>query len=159
MSAIHKKNVLRHLLRVPIYLYRWGLGPLFGKRFLLLTHTGRRTGLRHQVVLEVMEYREKGPEAVVMSGFGRSSDWLRNVEATPNEEVVIGTRHFQASHRFLSEEEAVNVVRDYELRNRFMTPLVRWVLSRLLGWRYRGSEDERRRLVGQLPLIAFRPRS
>ena len=92
MSAIHQNSVLRHLLRAPVYLYRWRLGPLFGKRFLLLTHTGRRTGLRHQVVLEVMEYREKGPEAVLMSGFGRNSDWLRNIETTPNEEVVIGSR-------------------------------------------------------------------
>jgi hypothetical protein len=70
MSTIPNKNVLRHLLRAPVYLYRWRLGPLFGKRFLLLTHTGRRTGVRHQTVLEVMEYREEGPEAVVMSGFG-----------------------------------------------------------------------------------------
>jgi deazaflavin-dependent oxidoreductase (nitroreductase family) len=158
MSAIHKKSVLWHLLRAPVYLYRWRLGPLFGKRFLLLTHTGRRTGVRHQTVLEVMEYRKAGPEAVVMSGFGRDSDWLRNIETTPNEEVVIGSAHFQASHRFLGEEEAVNVVRNYERRNRLMVPLVRWVLSRLLGWRYRGSEDDRRRLVGQLPLVAFRPR-
>src|SRR5579864_5175284 len=118
MSTIQKKSVLQHLLRAPVYLYRWRLGPLFGKRFLLLTHTGRRTGIRHQTVLEVMEYREEGSEAVVMSGFGRNSDWLRNIEATLNEEVVIGTRHFQASHRFLCEEEAVNVVRNYELRNR-----------------------------------------
>jgi hypothetical protein len=42
-SAIHKKSLFRHLLRAPVYLYRWRLGPLFGKRFLLLTHTGRRT--------------------------------------------------------------------------------------------------------------------
>jgi deazaflavin-dependent oxidoreductase (nitroreductase family) len=159
MSAVHKNSVLRHLLQAPVYLYRWRLGPLFGKRFLLLTHTGRRTGIRHQTVLEVMEYREVGPEAVVMSGFGWNSDWLRNIEATPNDEVVIGFRHFLASHRFLSEEEGVNVVRNYELRNRFMTPLVRRVLSQLLGWRYRGCEGDRRRLVAQLPLIAFRPRS
>jgi len=159
MSTIQKKSVLRHLLRAPVYLYRWRLGPLFGKRFLLLTHTGRRTGVRHQTVLEVMEYREAGPESIVMSGFGRNSDWLRNIEAAPNEEVVIGASHFQASHRFLSEEEAVKVVSNYELRNRFMAPLVRWVLSRLLGWRYSGSDDDRLRLVKQLPLIAFRPRS
>jgi deazaflavin-dependent oxidoreductase (nitroreductase family) len=159
MSAIHKNSVLRHLLRAPVYLYRWRLGRLFGKRFLLLMHTGRHTGIRHQTVLEVMEYREEGPEAVVMSGFGWNSDWLRNIETSPNEEVVIGASHFQASHRFLSEEEAVNVVRNYELRNRFMAPLVRRVLSQLLGWPYRGSEDDRRRLVAQLPLIAFRPRS
>jgi deazaflavin-dependent oxidoreductase (nitroreductase family) len=124
-SAIRKKSLFRHLLRAPVYPYRWRLGPLFGKRFLLLTHTGRRTGVRHQTVLEVMEYSKEGPEAVVMSGFGRNSAWLRNIEATPNQEVVIGARQFQASHRFLSEEEAVNVVRNYELRNRFMAPLVR----------------------------------
>ena len=38
-----------------------------------------------------------------------------------------------------------------------MAPIVRRVLSRLLGWRYDGSEDARRRLVCQLPLVAFRP--
>ena len=135
------------------------LGPLFGKRFLLLTHTGRRTGVRRQTVLEVMDYRREGPEAVVMSGFGRDSDWLCNIEATPGEEVTVGSAHFQASHRFLGEDEAVNVVRNYERRNQFMAPLVRWVLSRLLGWPYRGAEDDRRRLVEQLPLIAVRPRT
>jgi hypothetical protein len=96
---------------------------------------------------------------MVMIGFGWNSDWLRNIETTPSEEVVISTRHFQASHRFLAEEEAVNVVENYERRNRLVASLVRWVLSRLLGWQYRGSTDDRRRLVGQLPLIAFRPRS
>jgi hypothetical protein len=94
-----------------------------------------------------------------MSGFGPNFDWLRNIETNSNEEVVIGSRHFQASHRFLEEEEAVNVVENYERRNRLIASLVRWVLSRLVGWRYRGSTDDRRRLVGQLPLIAFRPRS
>ncbi len=118
MSTIQKKSVLRHLLRAPVYLYRWRLGALFGKRFLLLTHTGRRTGVHHQTVLEVMEYREEGPEAVVMSGFGRNSDWLRDIETTSNEEVLVG-----------------------------------------LGWPYSGSDDDRLRLVKQLPLIAFRPRS
>jgi hypothetical protein len=33
------------------------------------------------------------------------------------------------------------------------------VLSRLLGWRYRGSDEDCRRLVRQLPLLVFRPRS
>jgi deazaflavin-dependent oxidoreductase (nitroreductase family) len=122
-----------------------------GKRFLLSTHTGRRTAVRHQTVLEVMEYKEAGPEAVVMSGFGRNSDWLRNIETSPNEEVVIGSRRFQASHRFLAKEEAVNVVGNYERRNRLVASLVRWVLSWLLGWQYRGSTDDRRRLVGNFP--------
>jgi len=104
-----------------------------------------------------MEYRKLGPEAVVMSGFGGQSDWRRNIEANAVEEVTVGAQHFVACHRFLSEEEAVNVVRNYERRNRFLSPIVRWVLSRLLGWRYNSSEADRRRLVRQLPVLAFRP--
>ncbi|HKX18950.1 MAG TPA: nitroreductase family deazaflavin-dependent oxidoreductase [bacterium] len=131
---------------------------MLGNRFLLLTHVGRRTGERHQTVLEVAEYRREGPEAVVISAFGRSADWLRNIQTTPGPEVVIGFRRFVAAHRVLGEEEAVGVVTGYERRNWFMAPIIRSVLSRFLGWRYRGSEPERRRLVAQLPLIAFRPR-
>jgi len=58
MSAIKEKGMLRYLFRVPVYLYRWRLGCLLGNRLLLLTHTGRGTGLRRQTVLEVVEYRE-----------------------------------------------------------------------------------------------------
>jgi deazaflavin-dependent oxidoreductase (nitroreductase family) len=142
-----------------VYLYRWHLGWLLGKRFLLLTHIGRHTGLRRYTVLEVVEYRKDGPEAVVVNGFGPNSDWLRNIEANHDEEVTVGSDRFVASHRFLAEEEAVRVIRRYEHRNRFITPIVRLGLSWLLGWRYRGTEIDRLRLVRELPLIAFQPRT
>ncbi len=79
---------LRRLFRAPVYLFRWKCSWLFGHRFLLLIHTGRRTGLRRCTVLEVIEFRKNGPEAVVVSAFGRSADWLRNIEAIPGAEVV-----------------------------------------------------------------------
>lgn len=44
-------------------------------------------------------------------------------------------------------------------RNRWLAPVVRLVLSRLLGWPCSGADGERRWLVAQLPLIAFRPMS
>ena len=47
----------------------------------------------------------------------------------------------------------------YERRHRFIAPIVRRGFSWLLGWPYRGGESDRRRLVRQLPLIAFRPRA
>lgn len=153
------RSTLKHLLRAPVYLYHWHLGPLLGHRFLLLTHVGRRTGRIHQTVLEVMEYRSAGPEAVVMSGFGRNADWLLNLEAGSSAQVEIGARHFVAQYRFLGHEEAMKVVQGYEQRNRFIAPILRYVLSRLLGWPYSGSETERRRLVAQLPLLGFRPQS
>ncbi len=132
---------------------------MLGTRFLLLTHVGRRSGRRYQTVLEILEYRDEGPEAVVMSGWGPNADWLRNIQAGSSPEVTIGSRRFVAAHRILGEEEAMKVVERYERRNRFTAPIARAVLSRLLGWHYQGSARDRRRLVGQLPLIAFRPRS
>jgi deazaflavin-dependent oxidoreductase (nitroreductase family) len=149
---------LRRLFRAPVYLFRWKCSWLFGHRFLLLIHTGRRTGLRRCTVLEVIEFRKNGPEAVVVSAFGRSADWLRNIEAIPGAEVVIGSQRFVAAHRFLDEEEAVRAIAGYERRNRLIAPIVRWEFSRILGWRYDGSQEARSRLVRQLPLIAFHPR-
>ena len=158
LVSVRKQTPLWYLFRVPVYLYRFHLGWLFGHRCLLLTHIGRRTGLRHQTVLEVVEYRSPGPEVVVVNGFGRNSDWVRNIEERQGEEVTVGSQHFAASHRFLGEEEAVEVIRNYEHRNRFIGPIVRKGLSWLLGWQYHGSAAERAMLVKQLPLIAFYPR-
>ncbi len=141
------------------YLYRWKCGWLLGRRFLLLIHHGRRTGRRHETVLEVVDYRSAGPEAVVISAFG-PADWLRNIEARPDAvAVVIGSRHFAAVHRRLGAEEAVAAVKGYQQRNRLIAPLIRFALSRFLGWRYDGSDDHIRRLAAELPLIAFRPSS
>ena len=159
MAEIKRKGFLWYLFRVPVYLYRWHLGWLFGHRCLLLTHIGRRSGLRRQTVLEVVEYRKAGPEVVVANGFGPNSDWVLNIKANAGEEVTVGLRNFAASHRFLGEEEAMRVIEAYEYRNRFIAPIVRRGFSWLLGWKYRGGEGDRRQLVRQIPLIAFRPRN
>ncbi len=159
MATILKKGMLWYLFRAPIYLYRWHLGWLFGKRLVLLAHTGRRSGLRRQTVLEVVEYRQDGPEVVVANGFGPDSDWVRNIQAKPDEEVTVGAEHFAAMHRFLGQEEAAAVIRGYEYRNRFIAPIVRAGFSWLVGWKYRSTDPDRLRLVSQIPLLAFRPRA
>jgi hypothetical protein len=43
----------RFMMRAPIALYRVGLGGLLGKRFLLLEHTGRKSGLTRRTALEI----------------------------------------------------------------------------------------------------------
>jgi deazaflavin-dependent oxidoreductase (nitroreductase family) len=157
MVSVRTKSPLWYLFRGPVYLYRWHLGWLLGHRCLLLTHIGRRSGLARHTVLEVVEYRRDGPEVIVVNGFGRESDWVRNIEAKGGEEVTVGLQHFRASHRFLEENEAAQVMQAYERRNRFISPLVHRGLSWLVGWDYHGSDAERHRLVSQLSLIAFRP--
>ena len=72
---------LRWVFRAPRRLYDVGWGGLLGHRFLLLRHTGRRTGRQHAVVLEVLRHDPAAGEHVVISGFGPRADWLRNLDA------------------------------------------------------------------------------
>jgi deazaflavin-dependent oxidoreductase (nitroreductase family) len=158
MTSSRPGRALRLLFRLPVAVYRCGCGRLLGHRFLLLIHTGRRSKLRRYTVLEVIAYRSQEPEAIVMSGFGAMANWLRNIEAMPNPEVVIGSRRFVAGHRRVGEDDAVEVLLQYQRQNRLAAPIIRLVLSRLLGWRFDGSRAHCRRAVAQLPLIAFSPK-
>jgi hypothetical protein len=56
----------------------------------------------------------------------------------------------------LDDDRAVEIIASYEQRNRLVAPVVRWVLGRLVGWPYDGTEAARRRLVAELPVVAFR---
>lgn len=147
----------RRLLRCPSALYRWDLGWLLGRRFMMLTHLGRRSGREYRTVLEVINFDRPSKEVVVVAGLGRSADWYRNVQAHPPVEVAIGRDRFRPVARDLDEDDAVAVLADYERRNRWVTPVVRRMLSWLVGWHYDGSYPARRKLVTQLPLVAFRP--
>lgn len=149
--------VLRRLLGAPVLLYRAGLGPLLGDRFLMLTHVGRRSGRVYRTVVEVVDRRPGEDAYVVMAGFGRSTGWLHNLQAGGGREVIVGRRRFRPAIRILETEEAVAALASYERRNRFAAALVRMVLGRLIGRRYGGSEAERRRVVEQLPLVAVSP--
>jgi deazaflavin-dependent oxidoreductase (nitroreductase family) len=151
-------GILRTLLGLPVLLYHAHLGVLLGHRFLLLVHTGRRTGVRRETVVEVVHYDADARESVVMAGWGRRTGWLHNVEAGLAHEVRIGRERFAPAYRILPPDEAERAFADYERQNRFMAPIVRSVLSRLLGWRYDGTREARRRMAAQLPLVAFRPR-
>ena len=155
MGARRPGPIARRLLRAPACLYDLGLGWLFGRRFVRLTHVGRRSGRYYRTMLEVLAVRPDG-EVVVIAGLGASSDWFRNIQARPGVEIALAQQRFRPAHRVLGEDEAVEVVADYERRNRWVAPAVRRVLSWLVGWRYDSSEPARRRLVRERPLVGFR---
>ncbi len=96
----------RRLMRAPIWLYRRRLGFLFGSRMLMLEHIGRKSGFPRYVVLEV--FGHPAPDTyLVVSGFGERSQWFRNVQATPEIRVCIGSRApVPATARRLSLAEA-----------------------------------------------------
>jgi deazaflavin-dependent oxidoreductase (nitroreductase family) len=158
LQLVTPNRPVKWLLKAPVAVYSAHAGWLLGHRFLLLVHRGRRTARVYRTVLEVVSWDPVTREAVVMSGFGRGSQWYRNVLATDPVEVRIGRSRFTPTARPLGAEEAAAVLAHYEARNRIAAPLLRMVLSRIANFRYDSSPASRQRLVRTLPMVAFRPR-
>lgn len=132
--------MLTTLLRAPTRLYDWRAGWLLRRRFLRLTHVGRRTGRRYQTMLEVVAENHNTHELIVVAGLGRSAQWYRNLLAGKATEVAIARERFAPSYRELGVSEAAAVLAEYERRNRYIAPIVRRVLSWLVGWHCDGTE-------------------
>ncbi len=152
-------GIVRWLLRLPAYLYRAHFGFLFGHQFLVLVNEGRRTGQRHETPLEVIRYDASTREAIVAAGWGQKTQWLHNVEAGLALEIWIGRERYVPTYRLLDTTEAAAAFAWYEGHSGMPKSVIRSVLSRLLGWRYDGSAEARKRAVGQVPLLGFRPPS
>jgi len=73
-------------------LYAIGLGRLVGRLVLLLTTTGRKTGLPRVTPLQ---YEEIDGAIYVGSSRGQKADWFRNILANPYVEVRVKSRRFR----------------------------------------------------------------
>lgn len=138
--------------RAPIYFYRLGLGGLLGERFVLLTHTGRKSGLLRQAVLEVIYHDQETGVYMVASGFGEKSDWYQNVLAHPEITIQVGKQRMAARAERLSLPHATDVLLDYNRRH----PAALRTLAGILGYRTDGSEADVRFFASVIPLVALK---
>jgi deazaflavin-dependent oxidoreductase (nitroreductase family) len=73
-------------------LYAIGLGPLIGRLVLLLTTTGRKTGLPRVTPLQ---YEEIDGAFYLGSSRGQKADWFCNILANPHVEIRVKSRRFR----------------------------------------------------------------
>ena len=84
------QRAFKRLNRVMLLLWRLGLGPLLnswpsvGGRMMVLSHRGRVSGLQRRTPLN---YAIVDGGVACVAGYGRRSDWYRNVLASPDVEV------------------------------------------------------------------------
>ena len=147
-------KALRFGLRLPLWLYRLHLSWLLGDRFLMLVHTGRKSGLPRQTVIEVVQHDKNTDTYYVVSGWGEKSDWYQNILKLPQVTVHVGGRQFQAKAEFIPLKSAIEIMETYASEH----PLAFSELSSLfLGERMKPNSDAPQRIASKMPMVGFHP--
>ena len=144
----------KHLWRAPIHLYKIGLGPLMGKKFLLLNHIGRKSGQVRQAVLEIDRYDPETDTYIVASGFGKKSDWYRNLQKTPEATIQVGRKKLKVKAELLSPEQSAEEMARYAKAHRKAA----MNLAGLIGLEVENPNDpEEWRTIGReyIPFVAL----
>ena len=76
------------MFKWPVHLWRLGLAPLLGQFMMLITQTGRNSGLPRRTMTE--SYRVDG-KYFAPCAFGERAQWYKNIAADPR--VTIQTAH------------------------------------------------------------------
>ncbi|GGD26956.1 hypothetical protein GCM10010915_03780 [Microbacterium faecale] len=134
----------RWLMRLPIPIYRAGLGRLLGPRFVMIEHLGRSSGEPRFVVVEIVE--REGRALRVASGFGTKAQWYRNLRANGVAYVSTGgVRRARVAVELLDEEASDEVLARY----RDAHPDA--------AQRLKGAMDVVQGHDARIPIVEFRP--
>ena len=153
MGNAKPSTLLIPFLKLPLPLYRTGLGWVFGHRFMLLTHVGRRSGKVRQTVLAVLRFDADTKEIMAISAWS-ASEWYKNLLALPALQVESGFTRYTPVQRFLASEEIVALFEDY----RRTRPIFSRIVCRIPGWKWNSSHEELLELAQTLRGVAFRPK-
>ena len=110
------------MFKWPVQLWRLGLGPVMGHHMVLITQTGRKSGLPRRTMTEL--YRINGRK-YAPSGFGRRAQWYRNIEADPRVTIQTadGVEPMRAV-RVVEDDELLNIMEGVQRRSQAMYKLI-----------------------------------
>ncbi len=153
MSLISKlpRRIWRLLRLPPRFAYAVGLGPLIGRFVLLLTTTGRRTGIKR---ITPLQYEEIDGSYYIAAARGTRTDWLKNIEADPRVAIRVGSHQLQCH---------ADVIRDVEQIADFLTfrlerhPRMIGAIMRAAGLPPSPDREQLREYARERPLVRLRP--
>ena len=156
MALTDKKpaGLLRALFRAPIWLYRWNLGWIMGKRFLLLTHTGRKSGLPRQAIIEVVSHDEATGVYYIAAAWQDKSDWYLNVRQTPAVGVQVRNYRFEARAEQIPVDGGAAQLWVYAQK---YPAIFRGLAMVLLGERLPVNKETCRKVAESVPIISLTP--
>jgi deazaflavin-dependent oxidoreductase (nitroreductase family) len=157
MSAFDKRpdRLLKFFFRVPVWVHKMGFGGwerLVGAQWMLITTTGRKTGKRREVMVDVMDYDKTTDTYYIEAAYGARADWYKNMQSNPIFEAQVGRRKFNARAGALSNEGAGEMLVQFYRRKPAYT---RSVMA-MVGVKFK-DEDELRAIAKNLTLLAVKP--
>ncbi|MBN1259604.1 MAG: nitroreductase family deazaflavin-dependent oxidoreductase [Anaerolineae bacterium] len=143
--------VLRWFKLPPQVLYAVGLGPLIGRVVLLLTTTGRKSGLERVTPLQYEDV-----DGVICAGAmrGARADWVRNLQANPHCRVRVKRRAFTAQAEVVTEVDKVADFLELRLRRH---PRMIGAMMRAEGLPAKPDRRQLEMYAGALAVVVLHP--
>ena len=148
-----KKALYRKFKPGPIFAYKIGLGPLIGRVLLLLTTTGRKTGLARVTPLQ---YELIDGVYHIGAVFGVKTDWVRNIQADPRVQVCVKGETFNGRAEVSTDPEDVADFIQYRLNKH--PRMIGWIMK-LDGFKSRPSRAELVVYSKNLALVRITPQT
>lgn len=155
-ASLETMAALRRLFRIinKLVLLQWRLGlgrvmnlwPQGIGAYLVIAHTGRKTGLRR---LTPVNFAQVQGEIYCTAGFGRESHWYRNITANPTVEIWLPDGRWQAQAEDITGPGQVAILRQVLINSGFVSPLL-GIQPRTI------SDDDLLRLTADYRLIHLR---
>jgi deazaflavin-dependent oxidoreductase (nitroreductase family) len=142
---------LWRLTKLPGVLYSLGLGSLVGRLVLILTTTGRKSGLPRSTPLQ---YEEQDGLIYVASARGQRADWFRNVVADPRVEVQVGARRFHGLAEPITDPARIADFMELRLRRH---PRMLGAMLRGEGLPARPDRSQLEQFAAKIAMVAIRP--
>jgi deazaflavin-dependent oxidoreductase (nitroreductase family) len=141
--------------KMPVFMARLGFAgweTLFGIEWMMLTTIGRKSGKKRYTMVDVLLYERETDTYIIEVGFGKESDWYRNIQANPIFEAQVRRRKFSAVAETLPPEKTGDAMANFFRRR----PRYANMVIKLVGFT-NPTEDELRKLAPSWILLAVHP--
>lgn len=103
-------SAMKALLKAPLLAWRLGLGRILGRRLMIMTSKGRKSGLSRRTAVEFYEHNGR---KYVFSLRGTNTDWYRNLAADPHMTIQTAEGTEQVKARRVTENREVGEAYDF----------------------------------------------
>lgn len=145
------KVILRLLKLPPQFLYKIGLGPIYGRIVLLLTTMGRKSGLPRVTPLQ---YEEIDGLYYIAAARGQKADWFRNIQANPSVEARVKAYHFSGQAEAVTDPLRIADFLEHRLQ---IHPRMIGMMMKMHNLPFHPSRDQLEDLAKSLAMVIIHP--